>query len=103
MLRRIEEYIDAHLEKDLSVGELASYLRISRSYFARSFRSAVGLTPHGYVMRVRVLRAQELLANTNLLLIDVALATGFADQAHFCRRFHQMTGVAPRAFRAQHR
>jgi AraC-like DNA-binding protein len=103
MLRSIEEYIDLHLEKDLSVEELASHLGISTSYFARSFRSSVGLAPHAYVMRRRLLRAQELLAGTELPLIDIALATGFADQSHFCRRFHQMTGVPPRTFRLQHR
>jgi AraC-like DNA-binding protein len=103
MMRRIEEYIDTHLEKELSVEELASYLGLSPSYFARSFRSAIGLTPHAYVMCRRLLRAQELLASTDLPLIDIALATGFADQSHFCRRFHQMTGVPPRTYRRQHR
>ena len=103
MLKSIEEYIDLHLEKDLSVEELASHLGISPSYFARSFRSSVGLAPHAYVMRRRLLRAQELLVSTDLPLIDIALATGFADQSHFCRRFHRMTGVPPRAFRLQHR
>jgi AraC family transcriptional regulator len=103
MLRSIEEYIDLHLEKDLSVGELASHLEISTSYFARSFRSSVGLAPHAYVMRRRLLRAQELLASTELPLTDIALATGFADQSHFSRRFHQMTGIPPRTFRLQNR
>jgi AraC-like DNA-binding protein len=103
MLRSIEEYIDLHLEKGLSVEELASHLGISPSYFARSFRSSVGLAPHAYVMRRRLLRAQELLAKTDLPLIDIALATGFADQSHFCRRFHEMMGMPPRTFRLQHR
>ena len=103
MLRSIEEYIELHLEKDLSVEKLASHLGISTSYFARSFRSSVGLAPHAYVMRRRLLRAQELLASTDLPLIDIALATGFADQSHFCRRFHQMMGMPPRTFRVKHR
>ena len=103
MLKSIQGYIDAHLEKALSIEEMASRVGISPSYFARSFRSSVGLAPHAYVMHRRLLRAQELLANTDLPLIDIALATGFADQSHFSRRFHQMTGVPPRAFRLQHR
>jgi AraC-like DNA-binding protein len=103
MLKSIEEYIDVHLEKDLSVEELATHLGISASYFARLFRSSVGLAPHAYVMRRRLLRAQKLLANTDLPLIDIALATGFADQSHFSRRFHQMMGVPPRTYRLQHR
>ena len=103
MRRSIEEYIDQHLDKDLSVEELASHLRMSTSYFTRSFRSSVGLTPHAYVMRQRILRAQELIASTDLALIDIAVATGFADQSHFSRRFHQMTGVSPRTYRVRHR
>jgi len=102
MRRSIEEYIDLHLEKDLSVEELASHLGISTSYFARSFRSSVGLAPHAYVMRRRLLRAQELLSSTDLPLVDIALATGFADQSHFCRRFHQEVGMPPRTFRHEH-
>jgi AraC family transcriptional regulator len=103
MLRSIEEYIDTHLEKELSVEELAFHLGLSPSYFGRSFRSAVGFTPHAYVMHRRLLRSQELLVSTDLPLIDIALATGFADQSHFCRRFHEMTGVPPRTYRFQHR
>jgi AraC-like DNA-binding protein len=103
MLRCIEEYIDVHLEKALTVEELASHLGISPSYFARSFRSSVGLPPHAYVMSRRLLRAQELLASTELPLTDIALATGFADQSHFSRRFHEMAGMPPRTFRLQHR
>ena len=103
MLRRIEEYIDAHLEAPLNVNELAANLGVSTSYFARSFRHAVGLTPHGYVMRRRLSRAKELLANTDLALVEIALATGFADHSHFSRRFHQLIGLPPKTFRVQHR
>ena len=103
MLRRIEEYVDAHLEAPLNVDGLAVNLGMSTSNFARSFRHAVGLTPHGYVMRRRLSRAKELLANTDLALVEIALATGFADQSHFSRRFHQLVGLPPKAFRAQHR
>ena len=103
MLKSIEEYIDLNLQKNLRVEELASHLRLSTSYFTRSFRSSVGLTPHAYVMRRRLLRAQELIASTDLPLIDIAAETGFADQSHFSRRFHQMTGVSPRTYRVRHR
>jgi AraC-like DNA-binding protein len=103
MLKSIEDYIDLNLQRNLRVEELASHLRLSTSYFTRSFRSSVGLTPHAYVMRRRLLRAQELIASTDLPLIDIAAETGFADQSHFSRRFHQMTGVSPRTYRVRHR
>lgn len=103
MLRRVNEYIDAHLDADLNITELAGGLGISESHFARCFRRSTGLTPHAYVMRRRLLYAQKLVAETNRALVDIALATGFADQSHFSRRFSQLTGLPPRAFRAMYR
>ena len=73
------------------------------SHFARAFRDSVGLTPHSYIVRRRLLQAQELLAKTEQPLAEIALSTGFADQSHFTRRFHQFVGLPPRKFRAQHR
>lgn len=54
-------------------------------------------------MRLRVGRAQRLLAETDLPLADIALTTGFADQSHFSRRFLELAGLQPRAFRKRHR
>jgi AraC-like DNA-binding protein len=102
-LSRIQEYVETHLATTLGVDELASVVGMSVSNFGRRFRWSVGLTPHGYVMRRRLLRAQELLADTNLELVEIALRTGFADQSHFSRRFHELTGVPPNRFRGQHR
>jgi len=99
MLQRIRDYIDNHLDHRLNVDELATQLGISPSHFARSFGRSVGTTPHDYVMRRRLLRAQELLAQSDLSLVEIALRAGFADQSHFSRRFHQFMGLPPKAFR----
>jgi AraC-like DNA-binding protein len=103
MLRQIEEFIDSHLESSLNVDELASSAGISTSHFSRCFRNSVGFTPHSYVMRRRLLRAQDLLIGTNMALSEVALSSGFSDQSHFSRKFHQFMGIPPRSFRLQHR
>jgi AraC-like DNA-binding protein len=103
ILRHIEEFIDSHLDWSLSVDELASSAGISISHFSKCFRNSVGLTPHSYVMRRRLLRAQDLLLGTNMALSEVALSTGFSDQSHFSRKFHQFMGLPPRSFRLQHR
>lgn len=103
MVRYIQEYVDTHLYQSLNIKELATKLGISTSHFGRSFHRAVGVTPHEYVMQRRIARAQELLLQTDNSLVDIALATGFSDQSHFCRRFHQLAGLPPRAFRAEHR
>jgi len=103
VLQSIEDYVDTHLEAALSIEELARNLKVSVSHFTRSFRRATGLTPHTFVLHRRLHRAQELLARTDLSLVEIALATGFCDQSHFSRRFHQLIGLPPRAFRAHQR
>jgi transcriptional regulator GlxA family with amidase domain len=103
ILRRVEEYIEAHLDSALNIAELAASAGISVSHFSRSFLRSVGFTPHRYIMRRRLVRAHDLLVQTDLAVAEVALATGFADQSHFCRCFREFTGLPPRSFRKQHR
>jgi AraC-like DNA-binding protein len=98
-VKRVQQYIDAHLDSSLDAGELAGIVGMSVSYFQHSFRKAVGVTPHRYVVQCRVKRARELLATTQLPLTEVALTVGFSDQSHFSRRFHELAGVPPGTFR----
>jgi AraC-like DNA-binding protein len=98
-LKRVEEHIDANLDSALEIDELAALVRMSPSHFTRSFSRSVGLTPHRYVIQCRVAKARELLAATDLSLIDIALNIGFSDQSHFSRRFQELVGVPPGAYR----
>ena len=103
LVRRVQQYVNAHLDSSLNVDELAASVGLSVSYFSRAFSRSVGSTPHDYVIRRRVLRAQQLLAETDLGLAQIAVTTGFSDQSHFSRRFRQLAGLSPRAFRERHR
>ena len=98
-LRRVREYIEAHLEETISIDALAGIVGLSKYHFARAFKQSEGLTPHDYLLQCRVRRAQELLANTDLPLSEIALASGFSDQSHCARRFRERVGVTPSSYR----
>jgi len=99
VLRRVREYIDAHIEKRISVEALANLANLSVCYFVRAFKQSAGVTPHDYLIRRRVERTMELLSGTDMPLSEIALAAGFADQSHCARRFREHVGMSPRDYR----
>jgi AraC-like DNA-binding protein len=98
-LKQVYDYVEAHLEDNISLDALAAIAGLSLFHFARAFKESEGLAPHRYMLRRRISRAQELLSNTDLSLSEVALASGFSDYSHFSHRFHQEVGVSPSTFR----
>jgi transcriptional regulator of acetoin/glycerol metabolism len=99
MLRRVREYVDAHLDEHIDLDTLAGAAGLSLYHFARAFKQSEGATPHLFVLRRRLAKAQELLADHRLSLSEIAFSVGFADQSHFARRFREMVGMAPGQFR----
>jgi len=98
-MRRVRDYIDAHLSDSIELVELSEIAGLSIFHFARQFKYSEGMTPHHYLVSRRVERAKELLAGTNLSLSEVAFATGFVDQSHLTRHFRQIVGITPGQFR----
>jgi AraC family transcriptional regulator len=95
--RRVLELIDAQLADGVSVAELAREAGLSPTHFARAFKQSVGRAPHQYLLAARLERARRMLDIPEASLSDVALRTGFADQAHFTRLFKRRFGVTPGA------
>jgi AraC family transcriptional regulator len=98
-LRRVVERMEADLSTDLDLKTLAAESGYSRNHFLRMFLAATGFTPHQYLLRLRVKRAQALMKNQSTRLIDVALACGFSSHAHLSRMFRQVIGATPSEFR----
>ncbi|BDI33716.1 AraC family transcriptional regulator [Capsulimonas corticalis] len=97
-LRRVIDYIDAHLHRNLTLAEMAAVAQISPYYFSRQFKQATGASPYDYVLRRRIERARTLLRSGRFSVGEVAQQLGFSDQSHFTRHFKRLTGQTPRAF-----
>jgi AraC-like DNA-binding protein len=101
-LKRVMRFIDANLAIKLDPQDLASVARLSVSHFGRAFRSTVGKSPHAYLIHRRIERAKELMLETDLPLVQIALDCGLADQAHLTRHFTRIAGISPAAWRRLH-
>jgi len=99
-LQSVVDYIHAHLDRDLSLKELAAIVQMSAHYFSQLFKQSTGITLHQYVIRCRIERAQELLMQ-GLTISDVAKVVGFVDQSHLHRHFKRLVGLTPKVFLQQ--
>lgn len=93
------DYIERHFAEELSLERLASVAAVSPSYLIRLFKRQMGTTPHDYLLRYRISRAKELLAETTLTSAAIARQVGFNSESNFSYRFSRMVGQSPRAYR----
>jgi len=98
-LRRVRDYVEAHLDEDLSLIVRADIACLSPYHFSRSFKGAVGIGPQRYVLQRRFERAKPLIHRTNQPLALIAQEAGCAEQSHLTSVFRRETGVTPGRFR----
>jgi AraC family transcriptional regulator len=98
-LRRVLERMQADLSANLDLATLAAESGYSRAHFLRTFRAATGQTPHHYLTEMRLAKAQALISNRSMPLIDIAAACGFSSQAHLTTAFRSKFGLAPSRYR----
>ena len=92
-----------HLAGPVLLKDLAGQTGLSPSRFGRAFKLSMGVTPHRWQMKLRILEAQEMLREGKRAQADIALATGFAEQSHFSRVFKEVVGVPPGAWQRAYR
>lgn len=95
---RVKAAIEQRFAEDLSLDDLAGIAGLSRHHLIRAFAAETGITPHAYLVDVRVRRARDAI-RAGRGLADVAVDTGFADQAHLTRAFKARVGVTPGVYR----
>jgi AraC family transcriptional regulator len=98
-LRRVAQHVLAHLDRPISLSELAELVRLSRFHFCTAFRRATGKTPCDWVTSARIARAIELLEAREMSITEIALEVGYETPSSFTARFRQRTGLTPSEFR----
>ncbi|HUS11385.1 MAG TPA: AraC family transcriptional regulator [Pyrinomonadaceae bacterium] len=98
-LRRAQDFINEHLEQNLTLAGIAESVGLSQFHFARAFKLTTNITPQQYLTERRVERAKHLLSESDLPLVEVGARAGFKSQSHFTTLFRRFTGTTPKAWR----
>jgi AraC family transcriptional regulator len=98
-LRRVTEYIQQNVDKDLRLAELAALVYMSSYHFARLFKCSTGVPPHRFVVRQRIARASAFLATQERSIAEISRMVGFRTPSHFTTVFRRVTGVTPGGYR----
>jgi AraC family transcriptional regulator len=95
ILKRLRDFVCEHLDEPLDVAKLAEMTNRSEFHFSRAFTRSVGVSPHRYVVHLRLRRAVEMVRDGKFGLAEIAAKTGFADQSHLTRWIRRVHGVSP--------
>lgn len=96
---KIRDLVQARLDGELTVEELAQTCNLSQAAFLRAFRETMGSTPYRWLLQQRIEKAKDLLQFSPSSLSEIAVVCGFSDQSHFTRAFAQAAGATPRQWR----
>lgn len=99
-INTIIDYMRAHLGTEISLNTLAEIASCTSFHVIRLFKETVGMSPHAYLIQLRLERARELI-DTGNTIVDAAINSGFSDQSHLTRRFKKRFGITPGKYEAQ--
>lgn len=97
--RRAKEMMASHMDRGLSIAQIATECSLSRSHFSRAFKKNTGYSPRDWFLQVRLDKAKALLSESSVSISRISLDCGFADQSHFTRVFTRAVGVTPFSWR----
>ncbi|MGE4549684.1 MAG: response regulator [Intestinibacillus sp.] len=103
MIDQVESYIRRSYQDELSLDKIAARYHISPGYLSRLFKSKKDVSLTTYIQNIRIEKAKELIASTDLRTYEIAAAVGIPDPVYFSKTFKKATGIRVRDYRAQAR
>jgi two-component system response regulator YesN len=103
LIIRIDQYIEQHYHKNLTLTSLAEEMHYSPAYLSRFYKANTGTNLMTYLLNVRIQKARELLLDSNDRISDIALKTGFNSTKYFNRMFKKVIGISPIQFRKENK
>ena len=98
-IRDALDYIHTNYSYNLVLEDICQHINLSPYYFVRLFKKATGFSPHVYLMKTRLMKAQELLAKGHYPIEEICLKCGFINTSHFAARFKRSFGMSPTEYR----
>jgi AraC family transcriptional regulator len=103
-LQKTIDYIDRHLDREITIQGLAQHAKVSISIFAHTFKKEIGISPYQFILKQRLERSKQLLINKDvkLSISNIAQMCGFSTASTFTNRFSQKEGISPSKYRSHH-
>ena len=101
LIQEAVRYIRHHYAEDIAVSDIAEHIGMSQSWLTKRFKQECGVNIVGYLLDVRIQRAKAMLAQTDMLIMEIACATGFENPGYFISVFRRAVGMTPKAYRDQ--
>lgn len=98
-IRQTADWLAVHYNEPMDLDALLDMAGMSKAYYMRLFRQYIGTTPYNYMLSLRMTKARELLEVTDMTIHEIAMETGFSDDAAFSTRFSAMVGISPLKYR----
>lgn len=100
-LSQVDLFLEAHLDQNLHMAEVAEQIGLSEFHFSRMFKKATGLSPSRYLLRLRMSKARRLLLESDKSVLEISLDVGYASASHFSEVFRRESGATPSEYRSK--
>jgi two-component system, response regulator YesN len=99
IFEKVQTYVSTNLDEPLKLLDISKHFHYNAAYLGRLIKEKTGTNFNNYILKLRIIKAQSLLINTNLLIREISRQIGFKDPEHFTKKFKVITGMTPSEYR----